>query len=115
MEDLRALDRPDSAVTWELRGCWAKQRVVSLALDRRCDVPRVKGTIAHVAASGVFVQVNDREAKAKGGPITVPVAVILSVRTPHFTEPADADLSEPDRLPGQTSIYDYLPEQEGLW
>ena len=93
---LRPLERPLSSTVWELRRCWATRREVSLALDRRASLPRVRGRVEHVAASGVYVLVADYEAKAKGGPMNVPTALILSVRSPHFHEPADA---EPAREP----------------
>lgn len=107
---MRPLERPLPATVWELRTAWASRREVSLALDRRASLPRVRGTVDHVAASGVFVLVSDGGAE----PVHVPVALILSVRLPHFTEPADARPARrrgaPLELPGQTSIYDYLEE-----
>lgn len=104
----------ESAAAWDLRGAWASRRVVVLALDPdRAVLPRIEGYVEHVAASNAFAEILELD----GGEISVPCAVILSVRRPHFQEPADAgallapDLGRRetvlDRYPGQLSL---LPE-----
>ncbi len=105
----RPLERPLAATVWELRAAWASRREVSLRFDGRASYPRARGTVEHVAASGVYVQLLDPA--HKGGPIHVPTAIILSVRTPHFTEPVDRREEIPEALAGQLSIYDVLGEE----
>lgn len=115
----RPLERPLPATVWELRAAWASRREVILRFDDRAAFPRVRGRVRHVAASGVFVQIDDGRVDAvddrgrKLGPVHVPTAIILSVRTPHFTEPLDAAPArreDEDALAGQTSIYDFIEE-----
>ena len=108
----RPLERPLAATIWELRTAWATRKPVSLRLDRRANVERVRGRIDHVAASGFYVLVADEGMRKKGGPLHVPVALVLSVRSPHFTEPLDAERPPEERADGQTTIYDFLEEDE---
>lgn len=109
---LRSLERPLAATVWELRTAWATRKPVSLALDRRARYARVRGRIDHVAASGFYVLVADEGMRKAGGPLHVPVALVLSVRSPHFSEPLDADRPPETRADGQTTIYDFLEENE---
>lgn len=106
----RPLERPLGATVWELRAAWASRKEVSLRFDGRASYPSARGTVEHVAASGVYVQLLDRA--HRGGPIHVPTAIILSIRSPHFSEPADRREEIPDVLAGQLSIYDLVGEED---
>jgi hypothetical protein len=67
----KALVRATGAVFWELRGCWATGRRVSLRID--ADVPRVEGHVTRVSATDAFVYV---------GEMMVPADRILAVYSP---------------------------------
>lgn len=89
---------------WELRTAWALGREVVLRLDaERCTVPRVRGTVSHVAPTGAFVLMRDE----REGDLHVPCSLILAIRRPHFTEPLDAPEPSPEeegQLPGQLRL-----------
>lgn len=74
-------------------------REVVLVLDSEwAEIPRVAGRIVRVATTGTFALVDDGGATA----IHVPLAVVLAVRRPHFTEPLDTcEPVPPDTLDGQ--------------
>lgn len=63
--------RPIPATFWELRGCWATGRRVTLLLD--ADVRRAEGHVTKVAATDAFVCLGD---------LLVPAERILAVHLP---------------------------------
>lgn len=67
-----ALERPVSAIAWDLRTAWAGGLRVALTLDA-CDRPRLEGTVRRVAATGAHVTVAG---------LHVPVDRILAVHRP---------------------------------
>jgi hypothetical protein len=101
----REIAYPESAVARELRLRWLTQEVVSIALDDRCFVPRVKGRVRRVSPTAATATIEDAY-----GEILVPLDAVLSVRLPHFSEPLDSATPSPpetdrDReLPGQLSF-----------
>jgi hypothetical protein len=74
----------ESAAAWELRAAWAAQREVVLALDHPAAFPRIQGYVENVSASGAYAVIRDA-----AGACHVPLTLVLSVRTPHFTEATD--------------------------
>jgi hypothetical protein len=72
-----------AAALWELRAAWATRREVVLVLSERADLPRVRGTVEHVAPTGTVVHVLD---EGEEDPIVVPAYLIRAVRRPHFHE-----------------------------
>lgn len=103
----REISYPESAVARELRLHWLTGRVISVALDGRALVPRVKGRVLRVSPTASSAMIEDAY-----GEILVPLDAVLSVRLPHFSEPVDAETPGPpetdrDRqLPGQLSFDD---------
>lgn len=73
-----------------------------LVLDREwAVVPRVSGRVVYVATTDTFASVDD----GGGDPIHVPLAVVLAVRRPHFSEPLDvAAIPEPDTSSAQLRL-----------
>jgi len=65
------LVRPLPAIFWDLRGCWASGRRVSMTLD--ADTRRVEGHVTKVSATDSFVYVGD---------VLVPGTAILAVHLP---------------------------------
>lgn len=93
---IHVLERPAEAFAWELRAAWASQKRVTLTLDpeiAELTVDRIRGTVEHVSSTGLFVIMLDGL-----GEIHVPLAAVLSIRSPHFTEPADEESAEDDPL-----------------
>lgn len=72
-----SLTRPASSVSWELRGKWARRKVVRLTLSERCVVPRVIGRVSRVATTGAFAVVDGWH---------VPIDDILAVGDPLLEE-----------------------------
>jgi hypothetical protein len=72
-----SLERPTEMVVWELRGAWAKRRMVRLSLTKRCLVPRVIGRVARVSVTGAWVEVDGWQ---------VPTEEILAVGRPTLEE-----------------------------
>lgn len=82
MADLAARE---SAAAWELRGAWAAQREVVVALDPDlAALPRVQGYVESVSATGAYAVIRDA-----AGACHVPLTIVLSIREPHFTERTD--------------------------
>jgi hypothetical protein len=71
------LVRPASSVSWELRGVWARRKVVRLTLTERCEVPRVIGRVQRVATTGAFAVVDGWH---------IPIDDILAVGDPLLEE-----------------------------
>jgi hypothetical protein len=71
---------------WELRGHWAARRRVVLALSERCIIPRIEGYVEHVSPTGAVAYVEGWH---------VPLADVLAVSRPHFTETAPIPPQEP--------------------
>ncbi|HEX7088688.1 MAG TPA: hypothetical protein VF192_01050 [Longimicrobiales bacterium] len=81
----------EQAHAWDLRGAWAGRRAVVVRLDPdRAAIGRLAGYVEHVAPSGAFAVIADLDA----GEVHFPCALVLSVRRPHFHEPADRRLRE---------------------
>lgn len=105
------LARRESAAAWELRAAWATGRVVSLRLEG-ADEERVAGVVTSVSATDAFVLMGDER-------IHVPLNRVLSVRRPHFSEPADERFPEarpemaPD-VPGQLRLADGRPPPKDM-
>lgn len=97
------LERPVDATAEELRVCWRSGREVSLALEAPpAAYLRVRGVVAYVALTGAYALVREPRAAE---PTHVPLGVVLSVRTLHFTEPADALPQEADPMAGQLPLW----------
>jgi hypothetical protein len=75
------LERPEAALAWELRARWADQRPVVLTLTERCVVRRIEGRVERVAVTGAFVVLEGWH---------VPLAEVLSVRSPHHAQRSEA-------------------------
>jgi hypothetical protein len=97
----RALVRSGAAIFWELRGCWATGRRVSLRLD--ADVPRVEGHVTRVSATDAFVYV---------GALMVPGDRILSVYSPSRV--GDSSHREGNPWAGVPRRIEQLPGQGEL-
>lgn len=89
-----ALDRPESVVGWELRGALASGRVVRLVLSERCDgvtvndqgIRLLEGRVQGVAATDAYCVIQGRH---------VPLADVLAVVKPHFSQGAASDPTDP--------------------
>lgn len=95
----------EQAHAWDLRSAWATQREVVVVLDEGCLIPRVRGTVEHVAPTGAFVRIHDGAAT----PWHVPCALILAVRKPHFHEPLDEPVQlalDVEPMPGQMPLFE---------
>lgn len=100
----------ESSVAWELRGAWASREPVVLACEKPARWRTLAGWVEHVDASNAAVLFE----AVNGEVVSVPCALVLSVRRPHFHEPEDeAILAAPrrvrrvtvlDRFPGQLSL-----------
>jgi hypothetical protein len=55
---MTGIARPADRIVWELRGAWARARVVRLTLAERCMVERVIGRVERIAVTGAFVVVD---------------------------------------------------------
>jgi hypothetical protein len=71
------LERPESAIAWELRGHWASGKPVVLTLTERCIVRRIEGRVERVAVTRAF-------AICAGW--HVPLAEVLTIRSPHHSQ-----------------------------
>jgi hypothetical protein len=111
---------------WELRTYWAKGREVIAVLDPEwAGQPRVRGYVVWIAATGAACRIDDGGVSVTfdGREVVglhVPMAAIVSVRRPHFTE--DGEAARPDRgaparaetLPGQLDLFEDFVEQLSL-
>jgi hypothetical protein len=89
-----------SLAAWDLRAAWATQRVVILILDDSiAQVRRVAGRVVHVSPTDARAVIDQLD----GERIDVPCAVVLTVRRPHFHEPADMAALEPVLVESQLS------------
>jgi hypothetical protein len=78
-----ALERPEVAIAWELRGAWATSRVVVVTLEvPPCAIGRLAGKVKRVAVTGAFAVIDD----AESGEWHVPCERILRVAAPHFAD-----------------------------
>lgn len=80
------LVRPTSAITWDLRGAWAKRKRVALSLDERCTPRRLEGTIQRIATTGAFVVIEG---------FHVPTDAILAVHNPSRLGDSNVDDAPP--------------------
>lgn len=100
--------RIERAIAWELRGAWASRREVVVVLMPAADRPRrLRGYVQRVAATDAYALVWDGVAEAH-----VPLALVLAVRSPHFSAPEDGDPVGPPPvrvvralLEGQLSLF----------
>lgn len=102
MSDWTRPARPESAVGWELRGAWASRREIVATL--RADRPRIRGYVEHVAATDAFALIWDGAGMAHA-----PIERVLSIRSPHFSEPADGEPVAPPAR--RRAIVTQPPEQ----
>jgi predicted methyltransferase MtxX (methanogen marker protein 4) len=106
----------EQAHAWDLRASWASGREVIIVLEEGCRMPRVRGYVISVAATGAYVMIDD----GVGEEWHVACSLILAVRTPHFHEDPRPSRGvrrreEPD--PNQLSLLDvecYGPPQQEL-
>jgi hypothetical protein len=88
------LQRPESAVGWQLRGALAAQRTVRLVLSDRCDGVHptesgeriLEGTVQRVAATDAYCIIRGRH---------VPLSEVLAVHRPHYEQGPASDPSDP--------------------
>jgi hypothetical protein len=78
--------RRESECAWELRGAWAIQREIVVAWPGG----RVRGYVEHVAATNAFALVWDGTET-----VHVPLALLPSIRRPHYHEPLDGQAVAP--------------------
>lgn len=102
----------ESAAAWDLRAAWALRCAVVLALDPRIAAhARVAGWVDHVSPTDAFAVLE----LVDGEGMTVPCVAVLSVRAPHFHEPADAEIRMAPRRPRRTTVLDVYPGQLALF
>lgn len=100
------LERPVDAAAEELRVCWRSRLDVSLSLEEPpADRPRVRGVVTYVALSGAYAMVLEPRSSES---THVPLGVVLAIRRPHFSEPADV-------LEGSQLELEQIPGQQALW
>lgn len=75
-----SLQRSEREVAWELRARWAERSPVVLTLSERCMIRRVEGRLSQVEATGAFVVLDGWH---------IPVADILGVARPHFSQESE--------------------------
>lgn len=100
----------ESAAAWELRTAWALRRAVVLSLDV-VDLPRVAGWVETVAATDAFADVET----PSGEVVRVQCGVVLSVRSPHFHEPADGEIRLAGSRERRRTVVDDFPGQLDLF
>lgn len=88
------LQRPVSALGWELRGALASGRSVRLVLQDRCDgvyanaegARVLEGQVTRVSPTDAFCVVQGRH---------VPLDAIAALSRPHFSHPGASDPADP--------------------
>lgn len=121
-----AVSLREQQFVWELRTYWAKGREVIAVLDQEwAGQPRVRGYVLWVAPTGAACRIDDggvsvsldgREVRG----LHVPLAAIVNLRRPYFTE--DGEAARPDRgaparaetLPGQLDLFEDYVDQLSL-
>lgn len=106
----------ESMAAWDLRAAWATRAVVVLSLDPDVAVmARLAGYVERVSPTGATADLEPIGAPAEsweaGGLITVPCAAVLSVRKPHWHEPADAAALCAPRRERRLTVLDLYPDQ----
>lgn len=79
----------ESAAAWELRAAWAARREVVVALDHPAAFPRIQGYVENVSPTAAYAVIRDL-----GGACHVPLTLVLSIRSPHFSEATDRPAGE---------------------
>lgn len=98
----------EQAFAWELRGYWARGTEVVAVLDQEiAQLPRVRGIVVRVAATGAVAWFDD----GGDGEVTVPCAAIVNLRRPHFHEDGVSvrrrvEPRRPAPPEGQISLFD---------
>lgn len=100
------ISNSEAAAAWSLRSAWALRRAVVVTLDMD-DPRRLDGWVAHVDASDAAADIET----LNGRVVRVPCVVILSVRAPHFHEPADRALLEAPKRERRLTVLDRFPGQ----
>ena len=88
------LQRPESAIGWELRGALATGRTIRLLLSERCDgvhlnndgIRILEGQVQRVAATDAFCVVQG---------CLVPLSEVRAVVKPHYSQGAASDPTDP--------------------
>jgi hypothetical protein len=84
-----ALQRPPSAIVWELRSAWAVGRRIAVSLER-ADIDRIEGHVQRVAATGATVTIAG---------LLVPLDRVLAVHQPSRL--GDSTVGEDERWRGR--------------
>lgn len=88
------LQRPESAIGWELRGALASGHVIRLVLSERCDgvavndlgIRLLEGRVERVAATDAFCVIQGRH---------VPLSDVRAVVKPHYSQGEPSDPADP--------------------
>lgn len=80
------LERPHSAIAFELRTAWALHRRVALRLDERCAFERLEGKIKRVSTTDAFIVCEGWH---------VPIEAILAISNPSRLGDSDIDYVPP--------------------